>query len=435
MIAPTRILAACCGLLAMLGLLAGFAEMAGQLWIVVTCILIGVGLVDLLLSLKRPRLEVGRSLHASLPVTARAPVTIRLESQDSRRLHLLVHDIHPQGWSVKKLPVPVVLAPNQFTECKYTIRPSERGDFSFTGVDLVLRSPLGLWQKKWFFPCKSNVKVFPNFREISHYTLLATHHHLSMMGIKKQLRRGEGKEFHQLREYRQGDELQKIDWKATSRIRKLISKEYQDERDQQVVFVLDSGRRMGHVEAGKSHLDQALNSILLLGYVAYRQGDSVGLYSFGGTQKWHPPRKESGSARSLLFAAYDIQSATNASDYLKATQDMLALQQRRSLMVIITNSRSEDYDDLLQMVRQLRHKHLVVIADLRESILDQTVTAPIQTFDDALRYQALQNYLIQRKTLFQQLTHLGVLVLDVTADQLPTAVVNTYLEVKSSGRL
>lgn len=435
MITPTRTLASLCGLLAILGLLAGFVEVAGLAWTVTACILAGVALVDLLLCLKRPQLEVSRSLHASLPVTARAPVTIRLESQDSRRLHLLLHDIHPQSWPVENLPVPVVLAPNQFAECKYIVSPAERGNFSFPGVDLVLRSPLSLWQKKWFNACESSVKVFPNFREISHYTLLATHHHLSMMGIKKQLRRGEGKEFHQLREYRQGDELQKIDWKATSRLRKLISKEYQDERDQQVVFVLDSGRRMSHVETGKSHLDQALNSILLLGYVAYRQGDAVGLYSFGGTQKWHPPRKESGSARSLLFAAYDIKSALNSSDYLKATQDMLALQQRRSLMVIITNSRSEDYDDLLQMVRQLRHKHLVVIADLRESILDETITAPIRTFDDALRYQALQNYLIQRKTLFKQLTHLGVFVLDVTAEQLPTAVVNTYLEVKSSGRL
>ena len=147
-----------------------------------------------------------------------------------------------------------------------------------------------------------------------------------MMGIRKLTKRGEGKEFHQLREYRKGDELQKIDWKATSRYRRLISKEYQDERDQQVVFVLDCGRRMRHMENGKSQLDQTLNSILLLAYVAARQGDGVGLYSFGGTEKWLPPRKQENSVRSLMLGMYDIESSTNASDYLRAAQDLLKLQ-------------------------------------------------------------------------------------------------------------
>lgn len=255
------------------------------------------------------------------------------------------------------------------------------------------------------------------------------------MGIKKLIRRGEGNEFHQLREYRQGDELQKIDWKATSRYRRLISKDYQDERDQQIIFVLDCGRRMRHMESGKSLLDQALNSILLLSYVASRQGDGVGLYSFGGTEKWLPPRKQEDSIRELLLGMYDIKSSTNAADYLRATQDLLALQNRRSLMVIITNSRAEDYDDLLKMTGQLRRKHLVVIADLREEILDKSLLDPITSFTSAVRYQALQHYLAKRKNLIRQLQHLGIHSLDVTAEQLPASLVNRYLEIKSSGSL
>lgn len=435
MITPTRTLLIALVLLTLIGLAAGFFSGAAEVWAIVACLLTGIAAIDGLFALRRPAVEIDRRLHHSLPVTAPAKVSLAVRNRDRRRLNLVVHDHHPPDWQVRDIPLQGILAPDQRLEAFYTLQPMSRGDFVLLGCDLLVHSPFSFWRKKWFVPCRSEIKVFPNFREISHYTLLATHHRLSLMGIKKHLRRGEGKEFHQLREFRQGDELQKIDWKATSRVQKLISKDYQDERDQQIVFVLDSGRRMGHEEKGGSHLDQALNSILLLGYVASRQGDAVGLYSFGHTNTWHPPRKDPGSERSLLFAAYGIQAGPEASDYLKATQDMLTLQQRRSLMVIVTNSRSEDYDDLLQMVRKLRHKHLVVIADLRESLLDQSLSSEVTTFEEALRYQALQHYLVQRKKLFAQLNHLGVLTLDITAGQLPSALVNCYLEVKQTGSL
>lgn len=104
-------------------------------------------------------------------------------------------------------------------------------------------------------------------------------------------------------------------------------------------------------------------------------------------------------------------------------------------MVIITNSRAEDYDDLLKMAGQLRRKHLVVIADLREKVLDESLITSITSFTDAVRYQALQHYLAKRKKLIKQLQHLGIYSLDVTAEQLPASLVNRYLEIKSSGSL
>ena len=64
------------------------------------------------------------------------------------------------------------------------------------------------------------------------------------VGARLQRRRGEGTEFHELRDYRIGDSLRKIDWKATARVARLVSREYRDERNQQVVLLLDCGRRM-----------------------------------------------------------------------------------------------------------------------------------------------------------------------------------------------
>jgi uncharacterized protein (DUF58 family) len=435
MITPVPIMVAAALVLTIIGGIAGFSGDFATLWKLLAGLVGGICLVDLLLCFARPRLSLTRTISHSLSVNGWTKVGLKLLNEDKRKLRIRLHDHHPGSWSVEGQPAEVAIGVGQCVTSEYRLCPDGRGDYSLEGSDCVVESPLRFWRRKWFVDCRDMVKVFPNFREISHYTLLATSHRLSLLGIKKQIRRGEGKEFHQLREYRQGDELQRIDWKATSRMRKLITKDYQDERDQQVVFVLDSGRRMGHAESGRKHLDQALSSVLLLAYVASRQGDAVGFYCFGSTWKWHPPQKKSDPLRSLLLTSYNVQSSAATSDYLKATSELLTLQRRRALMVIITNSRSEDYDDIIQMARQLREKHLVVLADIRESILDETAGKKFSSLQGAQRYQALHCYLEQRASLFSQLSHIGVLPLDVTAEQLPVSIVNTYLEIKGAGRL
>ncbi|MCL8396369.1 DUF58 domain-containing protein, partial [Pseudomonas aeruginosa] len=60
-----------------------------------------------------------------------------------------------------------------------------------------------------------------------------------LVGAHVKRRRGEGTDFHQMREYRVGDSLRQLDWKATARARKLISREYQDEKNQQLLLMLD----------------------------------------------------------------------------------------------------------------------------------------------------------------------------------------------------
>src|SRR5690606_26842305 len=173
----------------------------------------------------------------------------------------------------------------------------------------------------------SAVKVYPDFMAIAAYTILATDNHTSQMGIKKKPRRGTGLEFQQLREYRRGDSLRQLDWKATARRQQLISREYQDERDQQIVLLIDSGRRMRTRDDELSHFDHALNAVLLVSYIALRQGDSVSVMSFGENHRWLPPQKGAGQIKNLLNGMYDLQAENCAPDYTKAAEKLAVLQQ------------------------------------------------------------------------------------------------------------
>ncbi|OQX40299.1 MAG: hypothetical protein B0D88_08730, partial [Candidatus Sedimenticola endophacoides] len=376
-----------------------------------------------------------REVRGSIPVGVWSPVTLRIENPLERRLRVSVHDHHPPGFAVEGLPGRVELPGGHGARVRYRVRPHARGDGHFDGIDLVTRSPLGLWLRKHHAALPGTLRVYPNFRAISHYTLLATDHQLSQIGVRQRQRRGQGNDFHQLREYRAGDSLRQIDWKASSRHRRLISREYQDERDQQILFMLDCGRRMRHREEAGGHLDQALNAMLLLAYVAAEQGDAVGFHAFGGVRRWYPPAKGGAVVRQLITHTYDIEATLEAADYMEAARELLPLQRRRALIVLITNSRDEDSEDLLGAVRLLARRHLVVVADLREAVIDRCLESPVGDLDSALRFHGLSDYLAARGRNHEQLRHQGALVMDLLARQLPVALVNQYFTVKSSGRL
>ncbi len=405
-------------------------------WTVLVGLLAGVALVDFFLLLRAgPEITLERTIATTLPVSAPSRVTLAACNRGARRLVVRLHDLYPAGFAARDLPVAMVLGPGRCGRSRYTVVPSRRGRFVFAGVHVAVLSPLALWRRRWEVPCRDEVRVFPDFRGISRFSLLAVSHELAGMGIRRIMRRGQGGEFHQLREYRQGDELRKIDWKATSRYGRLISREYEDERDQHLVFMLDCGRRMRHLEAGGSLLDQALAAILLLAHVADHQGDAAGIYSFGGDERWIPPRRTEGAVSQLLRQTFDLHATTAAADYLAAAARVSALQGRRSLVILVTSSRAEDQGDVLQAALLLARRHLVVVADLRESVLDHEQRRPVSSFAGALRYQALLDYLNRRQALRRLFAHHGILSLDVTAAGLPAALVNQYLEIKGSGRL
>lgn len=417
------------------GLAAAWWSPAEVLWKVLCVIFAAAALADLLWLRRLPQPRIERQLGRTLPMGVWRPVRLTIENTASRSLGLTAHDLHPAGFEIRGLPRELRLRARERVSLEYRIRPPVRGEFELTGCDLRLVSPMGLWDRRRTIPLPARVRVFPNFAEIGHYTLLASGDRLGRLGVRMRRRRGLGAELHQLREYRRGDSLHRIDWKATSRVRKLISREYRDERDQRLLFLLDCGRRMRHADAGRGHLDEALNALLLLAFVAVRQGDAVGLMTFGGPQRWLAPRKDPNTVNRLLNAVFDLQPTLEAADPLAAARELMKTQTRRAMVLILTNSRDEDQSELAAAIAFLRRRHLVVIADLRESILDRTLSEPVASRSSALLFHAVQGYLEARRRHHERLRHLGAHVLDLVPSQLPIALVNRYFAIKRAGSL
>jgi uncharacterized protein (DUF58 family) len=404
-------------------------------WKAAGALLAALALADALLALRMAPPAVARRLPAVLPIGAWTPVRVRFASTSALPLKLRWFDGVPAVMDLRHQPQDLVLAPGAWAELRYSVCPRQRGGCRFTPASLLLASPLGLWWRQRFQGGEQAVKVYPNFAPVKKYAALASGHRLEQLGIHQRRRRGEGSEFHQLRDYRSGDSLRQLDWKATARMRRLISKDYQDERDQQVVCLLDCGRRMRSLDGRLSHFDHTLSALLLLAYVALRQGDAVGLLTFAGPPRWLPPRRKRGTLDRLMAAVHDLEPGLQPTDYLGAAQAALARLKKRSLVVLITNLRDEDDETLGPALRLLRRRHRVILASLREPDLDLARQAPVQHFAQALRAGAIDAYLAQRRKALARLAPRDNAALDVLPRQLPVALVNRYLAEKRSGAI
>lgn len=403
-------------------------------WNVFGTALLLLSILDLVLLLRRPTPDVVRTMAEAWPIGIARPVSLQIEGGPQVQ-HVEVFDLHPPGWRVEGLPRRLRLTPDTVSRVDYTLQPDMRGAAVFEGVQLRLRSPLALWRQRREAGTRHQVRVFPNFAPLTRFALLSADRASRLVGAHIKRRRGEGTDFHQMREYRVGDSLRQIDWKASSRARKLISREYQDEKNQQLVVVLDTGRRMLAQDGALSHFDHALDAALVVSYLALRQGDAVGLFATGGESRWMAPQRGMGAVDTLLRVSHDLQPQPVATDYLAAATELSLRQRRRGLLMLVTNLRDEDIEDVLAAVRMLQKRHLVIVASLRERALDEALSTEVRDHDDAIRAGATARYLAQRKAAHDALRNHRIAVLDVTGEELPSALVERYLAVKRDGLL
>jgi uncharacterized protein (DUF58 family) len=413
-------------------------------WWLAGAALLAAALADAWQALRAPPLRLERQLPGVLPVELWQGVTLTMHNLGTRPLRLELFDDYPAAWAMEGMPHACSVDGGAFVSVAYRVKPDRRGNAGFGQPHVRIATPWGLWQRTRRIGPQQEVKVFPDYSRLLGQTLQATDRRAPATGAIRKRRRGEGTDFRQLREYRQGDSLRSIDWKATARQRKPIAREYQEERDQQVVFLLDCGRRMlAREQDGSeqgSHFDHALQAVLTLGFVAQKQGDAVGLMCFGGggsgaDGRWLAPAKGRAGFDRLLAGVYDVQPDETAPDYTQAAGALMKKLSKRAFVVLITNLRDEDDLAMRNACELLGTRHMVLCASLREQALDRAAAAPVAGFQDALRQPAAMLYLQQRREAIRRLGLRANALVDVAPGQLSAALIGRYLDIKESGQL
>ena len=208
-------------------------------------------------------------------------VSLVVNNQSRRRFQVEVRDDVPQEFNAAPADFQVVLDGRSRARLHYDFLASRRGAF-FLQLYLPARPqpvrPVAT-DRSNTRSCRE-VHVYPDMQQLSEYAVLARKNRLSLMGVRRTRRVGQDNEFERLRDYTPDDNYKHIDWRSTARRRKLTVKDFQTNQSQRIIFLVDCGRMMTNESAGLSLLDHALNAMLMLSYVALRQGDAVGMVCF-----------------------------------------------------------------------------------------------------------------------------------------------------------
>ncbi len=451
-------------------------------------LLIFVALLDLLVASSPNDFEVERNVSDKMNLGAANPVILSVHSRARRPLSLWVRDEPPASWPVhspsnnavfaaetssKSLVAPPVARllletePGKTTRGEYSITPTRRGEWTWGNLSFRYQSPLGLWHRQGkVAPVKgeeTRVRVFPDTSEVHRYELRLREGRLRDIGLHLQRLRGKGSEFESLREYATGDDYKDINWKASARRGKLISTNYDIERDQTVIVAIDCGRMMTSMavtrtaRAGQrdlnqveysnvaveelvtplSKLDCAINAAVLLAHVSASMGDAVGVLLFADTVLgFVPPRKGRLQTGKIIDAMYAVQPRLVEPDYIGAYNYLLARKVRRSLVVTFTDLiDAEASRELLQASGALRRHHNALCVTINNrDVTDMAQILP-QNSDELYSKAMAQRMLNGRLNALENLRRQGVGVLDTEARALTIATVNRYLDLKARGAL
>jgi uncharacterized protein (DUF58 family) len=400
---------------------------------------------DVSLSLSRRR-RCPLSLHRSLPraFAVGVPVAVRVQLDNPGHCSArgMLFELADPSLDMPAMPLRFAIEGGQSESLEFTLTPTRRGLKRFDAAQILLRSTLGLFDWNLRIGTSESRRVFPNFEHQSGFGWLAGDRRLAKMGIKSVRRRGSGTDFDQLVEYRAGDPIRQIDWKATLKHSRPIARKFQDERDQSVMFLLDCGRRMRADDSqqgmGAAHFDQALNALMLLAFVALSHGDAVGAMTFGtpeGMEKRFAPRKGRQTLNALMAELGDVEPTPTYSDYTRAAADLIRRQRKRGLLILITNFRDEDAAELSSALHLLRSRHMVILASLREQIVASIAEQPLTGPNSALEAAAALKYAQSRADVLRRLGVSGLVSIDCEPRQLGVELVTRYEALKRAGSI
>ncbi|MEO8518752.1 MAG: DUF58 domain-containing protein [Dermatophilaceae bacterium] len=403
-----------------------------RIWWLFTLCAIGL---DLLLAVSPRRLEISRDRVQQVRLGVSGSTTLWLTNPTSRRLRGAARDAWQPSAGAEDDRHTFTVGGGERVAVRTALTPTRRGDRRSDRVTVRSFGPLGLAARQRSFTVDGVIRALPPFTSRKHLP--------SRLAILRQLDgrsavrvRGAGTEFDSLRDYVVGDDVRSIDWRATARRSAVVVRTWQPERDRRLILVLDTSRTSAGRIGDMPRLDAAMDALLLLAALASRAGDRVDFLA-GDRQV---RARLSGAGRTTLLgdlvtAMAPLEPALLEADWSMMASAVAAISRRRSLVVLLTPLEPAAIEEsLLPTLATLTRHHRVVLASVADpalSAMAADVTSTARVYDAA----AAERTIGLRERTAEVLGRLGVHVIDAEPEQLPVALTDHYLLLKSRGLL
>ncbi|MBB3558795.1 uncharacterized protein (DUF58 family) [Rhizobium sp. BK512] len=397
------------------------------LWVALAVVTAG----DLVLSALSGRMAVDVDLPPQGFVGHAVPFTVVIDRQKGKL---------PEGIDLRLDAAPELVIGERRMEraetgpvkASFDLQLTRRGQFSVRELWLKWPSRLRLIDRIVRLPVGRQIAVIPDISPVLSGAVKTQI--LPLEAGQKDLRlRGEGSEFHQLREFAAGMDPRSIDWKRSARMRNLVVREMRAERNHQIILCVDSGRLMAEQVGGFTKLDRAINAALAMCWAGGLAGDLVGFYSFDSRPRLFQPALPGRAAfPRLQTICADLAYETQETNHTLGLTHLSGRLKRRSLIVIFSDFVDSITAELMiENMQVLARHHFIVYVALRDPVLAELVEPEETTLDAIARSVAARQIVQERRAVMEKLSRLGVLCLDSTPEALTSDLIARYIEIKS----
>lgn len=317
-----------------------------------------------------------------------------------------------------------------------TLQASRRGTGRIAGTWLRWTGPLGLGARQFRGDLGQEVRVWPNIAAVRS-PALQTFLKDAQFGLIARRIRGEGTQFESLAEYQPGMDRRRIDWKSSARHVHLYAKEYETERNNQIVFAFDCGQTMCEPIQGMPRLDRAVSAALATSYVALKGGDRVSLFGFAARPEVTTPFvTASRDFFRLQRAAAGLEYRSEEPNFTLALATLAARLQRRSLIVVFSDFTDPTSAQLMiESIGRLVSRHVVLFVTMADDELEAISGAAPDDLETLSMAVSADTLLRQRALVTKKLQQLGVDVVEAPYHTIGTRLIDAYLEIKRSGAI
>ncbi len=315
-------------------------------------------------------------------------------------------------------------------------RPTRRGTGEIEELWLRWAGPLGLGARQLRKPVEQDVRVWPNLAPVRS-PALQTFLKDSQFGLIARRMRGEGTMFEALAEFQPGMDKRRIDWKSSARHAHLYAKEYEAERNNQIVFAFDCGQAMCEPVDGLPRIDRAVTAALTTSYVALKGGDRVALFGFAARPELFTPFvTDARDFRRLQQAAAGLDYHAQEPNFTLALATLAGRLQRRSLIVVFSDFTDPTSAQLMiESIGRLAARHLVLFVTMHDEELEHMARDDPQDLQRLAMAVSADALLRQRALVLSQLRQLGVDVIEAPYGRIGTRLIDAYLAIKRKGAI
>lgn len=370
----------------------------------------------------------------------------KLSNGDENPMKLIVNSFYPFPTIIEILeefPRQLQIRNNEFStrlpayqssEISYLMRPTQRGIYQF-GRCMALVKRFGFFKRRFVTNQVQEIPCYPSYIQLRKYQLLATSNRLNELGIKRIRRIGSAMEFDHVREYVQGDDYRRMNWKATAKTKKLMVNQYEEEKSQPIYSFIDLGRAMRMPFEGLTLLDYAINASLVLSNATILKQDRAGLLTFSkDVNAFIPAEKRNNQMLKISEALYQVVTKFDEPEYGKLYSYANAHINKRSLIFLYTNF--ETLDSLrrqMNYLSMLNRSHIIVVVVFKNvEVEDLAKSSPKKTIQIYNQIIA-EKFIYEKQLIVQELIRNGFQTIYTAPENLTINSINKYLEIKARG--